>query len=302
MALSMRMNLAGALAKNGDLAWGIDELKRAVGEMDAMGRGRTIGAATFHNNLAVLLFRAGDPMASLLEAEKAARIYGDPMTDPSFPVPLLATLTEQLLAIGRPQEATVLHERGQRLAAQRGDTRTAAYAAVGFNHCPAGQAARCDQRLAEARRALAAFAPPQHVSFGSLEMVVGELALARGELQAAHAALLRALVIFDAAPTPPPQRTRAAALLARTELALGHLDAATARVAQAVIQARVQAKGFAHSQWLGNALLAQGLVEQARGEATAAQASWREALAQLQATVGEMAPATAEARELLARR
>ncbi|MEO5883728.1 MAG: hypothetical protein ABIQ06_15030, partial [Caldimonas sp.] len=88
-------------------------------------------------------------------------------------------------------------------------------------------------------------------------------------------------------------------LLARTELALGHPDAAAARAAEAVAQARTLAQGFAHSEWLGSALLAQAIVQRGSGEA-AAQASARAALAELEATAGDAAQTTAEARRLLA--
>ena len=63
--------------------------------------------------------------------------------------------------------------------------------------------------------------------------------------------------------------------------------------------ARDTKTGFAHSEWLGSALVAQGIVKQTRGELTEAQASWREALIELQETVGEWAPATAEVRRLM---
>ena len=93
---------------------------------------------------------------------------------------------------------------------------------------------------------------------------------------------------------------RALALLARTEQRLGELDAAQSHAQRAVRQARHTKIGFAHSEWLGSALVAQGIVQHARGERTEAQASWREALIELRDTVGEWAPATAELRSLMA--
>ena len=299
LALAMRMGLAGALARSGDLPAGIAELKAVIGEVNALGRGKTVGAATFHNNLAVLLWRAGDPLGALAAVENALAIPGDSESSASNPGTLWMQRSQHLLAVGREQEAIELYERARTLTEQRGDVRGLAYGTVGFNHCPAGEAVRCDQRLAEARGILAGLLPPQHWTFANLDTTVGTLALARGDLAAAQAAFLQALTGFDKAPIPQPMRTRAAALLARTELALGHPDAAAARAAEAVAQARTLAKGFEHSEWLGSALLAQAIVQRARGEA-AAQASAQEALAQLQATVGDAAPTTVEARRLLA--
>lgn len=93
---------------------------------------------------------------------------------------------------------------------------------------------------------------------------------------------------------------RALTLLARTEQRLGELDAAQSHAQRAVRQARDTKAGFAHSEWLGSALVAQGLVQHARGQPAEAQTSWREALIELLDTVGEWAPATAEVRRLLA--
>src|SRR5678816_3884531 len=80
LALAMRVGLAGALAKSGDLAAGIGELKAVIGEVNALGRGKTVGAATFHNNLAVLLWRSGDPLGALAAVERALAIPGDSET------------------------------------------------------------------------------------------------------------------------------------------------------------------------------------------------------------------------------
>lgn len=61
----------------------------------------------------------------------------------------------------------------------------------------------------------------------------------------------------------------------------------------------MEATGFAHSEWLGSALLAQGMALRARGDERAP-AVLREALAQLEPTVGDAAPSVIEARRLLA--
>jgi hypothetical protein len=106
--------------------------------------------------------------------------------------------------------------------------------------------------------------------------------------------------ILDASKNKTRRGFSALTLLARTELQLGDLDAAQAHATQAVAQTRDALGGFAHSEWLGSALVAEGMVQQAHGQAAAAQASWQAALVELQATMGDSAPATAEARQLLA--
>ena len=296
LALGMRTNLAGAVAGTGAVAEGIKELRHVIEELTGLGRGQTLSAATLHGDLGVLLHKAGDALGAAQAYETALKILGNADAG----MHLSMHLASQWLTVGRKEEAVALFERTRALAAEHGDSQVLAYGTVDFDHCAAGQTARCDQRLAEAGRILRGFLAPNHPAFGALDVTVGELALARGELQPAHAALLRALAIYDSWPTLRSGRVRAAATLSRIELALGHPDAAATRAAEALAQARLLAKGFAHSRWLGHALVAQGKVQKSRGESVAARASWNAALTELLATVGDSAPATLEARQLLA--
>jgi tetratricopeptide (TPR) repeat protein len=136
--------------------------------------------------------------------------------------------------------------------------------------------------------------------WGRLEVAHAQLALARGDLPRAHGALKQAVTIFEgASDLNPSNGVRALTLLARTELQLGDIGTARAHAMQAVAQAQQALNGFDHSQWLGGALVAQGLVEQARHEFSAARDAWRAALLELKATVGDAAPAYAEVRQLL---
>ena len=295
LALGMRTNLAGAMAGLGEVAGGIKELRRVIDELNGLGRGQTLSAATLHGDLGVLLHKAGDALGAAQAYETAIKILGDGEAS----LHLSMHLAYQLLAIGRRQEATALFERARTLATQRGDAQVLAYGTADFDHCPSGQAARCDQRLAEAQRTLLGFLPPNHPALGGLETTVGELALARGNLQPARAALLRALAIYDSWPTLRSGRVLAAATLTRVELALGNPDAARGRAGEAVAQATTLTKGFAHSRWLGHALVVQGMVQKSRGESDAARTSWRAALTELLGTVGDSAPATIEVRQLL---
>ena len=136
-------------------------------------------------------------------------------------------------------------------------------------------------------------------------MAVGQEALAHGEVEAAHRAFAKSVEIFDASPRFQPTRTLAAALLARTESALGHTAPALERADEAVSRARSlwqagRASGLTHSAWMGQALIAQAVVHKAAGQAAAARQSAEEALPHLQATMGDLAPETREAVAFLA--
>ena len=62
----------------------------------------------------------------------------------------------------------------------------------------------------------------------------------------------------------------------------------------------LQGSGLAHTSWLGQALCAQAVVQNAAGQRDAARQSAEEALPHLRATMGELAPETREAVAFLA--
>jgi len=297
LVLAIRMNLAGALARSGDLHGAVASLRQATDELETVGRGQTLGAATFHNNLGVLLSHAGDMQAALTATDRAIALWRGSASDPT--APLLRNRADLLLMLGRTREAVDHAERAAMLALRRGDRRTWAYGIATFNHCPAGQGMRCGRRLVEARQALTGLLPPEHPIFAVLEATAADIALQLGRPAEAHATLQRALQLFDRASAPHHRRITAAATMARSELALGHVDAAAAHAEAALAQARALTRGFAHSAWTGMALAARGQVQHAKGDTEAAQASWRAALAELSPTLGDGAPATLEVRRWL---
>jgi hypothetical protein len=138
-------------------------------------------------------------------------------------------------------------------------------------------------------------------------LAIGQEALAHGEVKAAHRAFTQSVEIFDASPRGAADRILAATMLARTEAALGLHESALKRAADTVLRttsmaAAVAASGLSHSAWLGQALLAQAVVQRAAGQATHARQSAEKALPHLRATMGERAPETREAVAFLAAR
>jgi hypothetical protein len=167
--------------------------------------------------------------------------------------------------------------------------------------CLVQEVQRCGELVASSQSGLAPLLPAGHSMWGTLELARAQLDLAHGDLASAQAALKRAATIFDGAGEVNRIGIRVLTLLARTELQAGEVAAAQQHAAQAVTQAQESLAGFDHSEWLGSALVARGLVHQARQEAGAARDSWRAALIELRVSVGEEAPSYVEARELLER-
>jgi serine/threonine protein kinase len=298
-AIEMRNSLALTLGHMGQASAGAAEFRRAIADLEALGRGRTQGAGTMYRNLASLLYRAGQTLAALDAVERAlniARGLGGP--GPNLEVDYAV----DLIGLGRPREAMPLVEHALEQAQARGNKRAVATIRIQGARawCDAGEVDRCADMSASGQSELAAILPASHSTIGVAEVAMARVAMARADHAQARTRLQRAVAIFDTAPDRNRIGYRALILLARAELQLGELDAAQAAATQAVAAARVALGGFEHSEWLGSALVAQGMVHRARGESAAAQASWRSAVTELQATVGDAAPATAEARRLLA--
>jgi serine/threonine-protein kinase len=299
MAIMTRGTLAKAKGNLGRSAEAAADFQRAIDEMQSIGRGSTDHAASLYNNLGVLLSRSGQTLSAVDSLRRAIEIQrGVGQVAPQVE----GNYANRLIELGRTREAIPLIERVMAEGKARGDRRVAPSVLVQGARawCVEQDLARCAELLAWARAELTAMLPAGHSTFGTLEVGDAQLALARGDLPRARAALRRAVAIFDAAKDRNRQIIRALGLLARTEQQLGDLDAAERHAAQAVAQARAALAGFAHSEWLGSALVAQGLVQRARGDATGAQATWRVALDELRATVGDAAPSVHEARRLLA--
>jgi serine/threonine-protein kinase len=299
VAIETRNSLAMTLGKLGQSAAGASEFRRAIAELDALGRGRTQGASTMYRNLSLLLYRAGQTLEALDAVERALGIArGLGGAGPNLEVDYAV----DLIALGRPHEAMPLIEHALTQAQARGDKRGVATIRIQGARawCDTGDLVRCDAMTAAGQSELAAILPPGHSTIGVVDVAMARVDLVRPDLARARTRLQHAVAIFDAASDRNRIGYRALTLLARTELQLGELDAAQAHATQAVDQSRAALGGFAHSEWLGSALVAQGLAQRARGEVAAAQASWRAAVAELQPTVGDAAPATAEARRLLA--
>jgi serine/threonine-protein kinase len=298
MAVMTRGTLAKAKGNLGRAAEAAADFQRVIDDMQAMGRGSTDHAVSLYNNLGVLQSRNGQTLAaveSLRRAIEVSRGLGQvaPQIEGNY--------ANRLIELGRAREAIPLLEHVMAEARARGDRRVAPSVLVQGARawCVERDLARCEELLGAARTALSTMLPPGHSSFAALDVGQAQLALARGEPREARDALLRAVAIFGSADDHSRGVLRALALLARTEQQLGELDAAGRHADEAVAQSRAALAGFAHSEWLGSALVARGLVQRARGDAAAAAATWRDALVELRASVGDAAPATGEVRRLL---
>ncbi|MEO8836919.1 MAG: hypothetical protein ABI364_09290, partial [Caldimonas sp.] len=253
-------------------------------------------------NFSRMLYTAGQPSRAAQMAERGLRISGSAGPATELDAILQGNRARALVELGRFDEAKALTEKALASALERKDTRWAGTFALygGPAWCSTGDAARCESMLATAREKLTEALPAGHPTLGLVEVLAARVSIARGQPSAAREQLQRALAILDAAKDKPPQRVAARALLARLDAEAGDAANASANAAQAVAEARVVSRGFASTEWLGAALVAQAIVLRAGGVAAGATQALREGAAQLTGAVGADAPATREAEALLA--
>jgi tetratricopeptide (TPR) repeat protein len=301
---SARVSRAEALSRLGRLPESLQAYERALADHAELGNLKTAEGSVRQSNFGQVLYRAG-------RMQRAAQVLGQAHATamalgPSLPQGSIIEgfLARAYVEIGRGDEARGLFEHALAQARERKDTRWtgifAVYAARPW--CEAGDLARCTALLDEADIQLHAGMPKTHPILAFLQQERARLALDRKDPAAARALFLQAVDGYAAASEPSPQHSRTLALLAQTELQQGDGPAALRHAEQAVSQARAGQSGVPGSLWLGLALLAQGQVLQQTGAAAQALPLLREAVAELETSVGAAAPATQQAQSLLAAR
>lgn len=131
-----------------------------------------------------------------------------------------------------------------------------------------------------------------HPAQARAQMVRAQLALSSGNGTQALLHADRALAILSTVPQKNGRFVYAPALRAAALQSLGQGPAAVQAAQQAVALARETFKDFAHSYWLGLALLQLGQVQRAQGDEAAARQALAEALQQYTGALGGDAPAT----------
>ena len=278
----LRTNVGDALVKSGRLAEAVAVYEQAAVELARMGRANTSAGSMITNNLVVMLTRAG-------QVRRAMEVYARATAaGPVANSTLAVNYAKLLVEVGRLQEAEVLLEGALKEKARLGDKRGEAFAllAAATAACARADIARCEAWLAKAEQDIRAVFPPGYSTFASVEAMRGKIAMLRGKPAEAVTLLERAVKMYEAAPDRNLLVIRALSMLATAQQAAGDGAAARATAARAVEQAREATKGFAGSEWLGSALLAQSEVHKAQGDLDAARAMALEARSQLAASVG----------------
>ena len=298
-AIALRMMVADGYDALGQTARAVDIYEQQLDAAERIGESGTM-LTTMANNLGVLLGRAGQLQRAAQAYERglaAAAASGGPRDHA-----LAISYARLLIDLGRASEALPLLQRATAASDRDGDPLFAALGVFGTAaaQCQLRRWSLCDRLLLEARARLQPIVPRERALWGSVEVVAARASLARGDARLAERQLREAVARYEAAEDRSVGRVRALALLARIEAERGDPVAAQIDVARALQLARSETAGFARNEWVGSALLAQGVVAKARGDGAAARAALVDAVEQLRPSAGDRAPATQEAVALLA--
>lgn len=298
--IGLQMTIADGYDALGQTARAVEIYEQQFDAAERIGAGKASLATTMANNLGVLLGRVGQLQRAASAYERGiavASAAGEPRDHA-----LMISYARLLIELGRTSEALPLLERATAASERAGDPLFSALGAFGLAaaQCQLHHWTPCDRRLDDARAKLRPIVPPGRALWGTVEVVAARSSIARGDLRRADQQLRDALALYDAAEDRNVGRVRAIALLARVEAQLGDHAAAQAHAAQALELAQAETAGFPRSEWVGSALLAQGIVHKLSGDVDAARTDLRDAVDHLHASAGDRAPATQEAVTLLA--
>jgi serine/threonine protein kinase len=302
LAVAAHTTVAEGYARLGELALSIKEYETAMRELEGMGREHTAEASVTMSNLAVKYSSAGQFVQAATSYHRALEIATEVEGEANVNPITEGNYATSLFDNGRNQEALAHFERAYAAARRLDQKLWAAYVQVmgAPSLCEAADLSRCAQWIAEARDSLTTMLPAGHGTFGVLELDAARLEMAKGSPSEARLHLQHALTTFSANSDPRPSVVVALTFLARCEQQLGD-DAAARRAAdQALSVAQRLRTGFAHTAWIGSAMLAQAIVLNAQGNAAAARAVLLQAQAHLDEAAGPTAAATREAHALSA--
>jgi len=299
-AIVMQVSVGEAYGLMGDVGGAIAAHERALDQFRAIGRGHTGIVSTIEHNMAGYLSRAGQTLRATELLERHIATEGPPgqPRDPSS----WTNYGRALVRLGRYAEGEPMLQLSLQAYLANGNKRGEAFTRLGLAQlaCERESLAHCDAQVAIVTQQMQAVMPPKHSVFAALHVMAGQAALAAHQPALAKERLDNAIAAYEEAADRTPQRVVAQALLARTELALDHGEVARALADQAVAAARASMQGQAQTEWLGRALLTQGVVLAAQGLGGPARAALTEAVSQLQAAMGPDAPPTRDAKSRLA--
>jgi serine/threonine-protein kinase len=299
-ALQM-MAVAGRM--RGDVAEADRMFQRALEELRRIGREDSTDAAVLLHNWAINASLTS-PLASLALNRRVIEIFQGEGGPDAVPIPSRLNYAVMLNRLERYAEAREALQLVAAQAKKQGNTPSVGSAGValaaacrGLGDLPCVRTA-----LGEAAAAVASSFPRTHRIVADLLREQALLAAAEGRTDEAMRLMADAIAVHRQVPQKHPSHVETLLELARLELRLGSTAAAAGHAEEALALAESFRGGAAQSAWVGLSLATLGQIDEARGAAAKGRERTTEAIAHLQATLGEATPVLLSAKSRLARR
>jgi serine/threonine-protein kinase len=300
----LRANILQALAVarsiRGDSEGAGRRFAEAFEQFQRIGCEDTIDAASLRNNWALTLGNTS-PLDATSMLARVVAIYEGSGPD-SVPARPRMNYGIQLTRLARFPEARAQLEKARETARRQGSVQNAGRA--GYQLARAcrglGDLACVRAALGEAGPALKGSLPPGHRVIADFTREEGLLAAAEGDDARAGERLTTALAIYETLHENHLAHVETLLETARWELRRGHDGDAERLAREALARAEGLRGGIPHSAWVGLSELLLGEIQQTRGESAAARRLLRDAVFQLEPTLGDDHPASREARSRLA--
>ena len=271
---------------------------QVLADLEAVGRGQTLGAADALNGWAILHFR-GDIGKSERLARRVLELHRSIEGEGAVPAVATGVLAGILLRMGRDAEAEPLFEEALREARARKNERALSDFTIQLAelYIDRGELPRAEAQL----DAVAAL--EKQASFGNfrraqLTYTRGKLAQARGDDVSAKHLFQQAAVLYDGIESKIALNVLTLIGLARAERTLGDTSSAKVEVEKALALAASFVEKDEPSFLVGLSLVARGDLERAQESSDAARATYKAAWEHLNKTLGPNHPATKRAKEM----
>jgi serine/threonine-protein kinase len=290
-----------ALMLNGAPAQAGLKYRAAVDLLAGAGRAESTLGASVYNDWAIALWSAGDPRAALEQLDRGMAIIERRSPTGDASASFYGNRAQALRALGRYDEALSDFERMQRLAKKDHNPSFEVYALAG-QAIVAGKLDRLDDaraRLHDAEERLRQAGLPGEGA-PALWLRIAQATVAQGQGRLADADQALADVEATYAQRQAQTGVVVEVGIARSEIALaqGHHDAALAQAEHALAVARKVQGDLAHSFLTGRAWLAIAQGRRASGASAPASEACRQAIENLQATLGASHPISQQAQRL----
>ncbi len=296
MAADLEASLGNLMTQRGRFAQAIALYERAHEQTAALGLTGTASDSLRLHNHSYTLARAGLPLRALRGFDELAARHRTAGRATS-PVTLVAH-AGALNQLERFDESTAIAERAFDAARRSDNQRAMARARLmrATAACLAPGASGCGAAAGDAQSTLESL---PNIFQGTVLVLQARHAIAQSRVTDAAMFAAAAHARAESDTTNDPGVIHAWIVDAEVAMRQGRLDDARVAADRARARARSLGQGLAHADYVGHTAAVQAEVAAARGDRAAARTAWREAVAHLEAALGEDAPSARRARQRL---